>query len=90
MALELMTAHLAKLADLNIELDQNAMPGGATVDRVSITLIPPPMHDQWEWWYGTTNYGQQLLALLKVKSIGGRFIGGSFERFGFRKFGGGF
>lgn len=74
LALNQMTAHLVYLAGL-IALGQT--PGvmvGATIDKISITLEPPPAPNQWQYWLQTSPYGQQLLALLQVASAGGFYI----------------
>lgn len=70
-ALNLMTAHLGKIQLLN---KQGEVPGiitNAQVDKVQIQLEPPPLPNQWQWWLNTTEYGQELLALLQVRSVGG-------------------
>lgn len=41
-------------------------------------------------WLGKTPYGEQLLALWARLTAGGLYIGGSYERRGFRKYGGRF
>jgi ABC-type dipeptide/oligopeptide/nickel transport system permease subunit len=86
--LELMTAHLAKIADLDAEGDVNGLAQSASVDKVSIGLTPPPLPNQTQWWLGTTNYGQELLSLMRIKSVGGFFLGGVRELSSFRKAGG--
>jgi hypothetical protein len=48
-------------------------------------MQPPPETNQWQWWLSLSPWGQQLLALLLVKSAGGFYIGGFPERQGFRK-----
>ena len=70
-ALNLMTAHIAKIAIFN---SQGEVPGIITVsqvDKVQVQLEPPPLPNQFQWWLGTTVYGQQLLAMLQVRSVGG-------------------
>ncbi len=86
--LNLMTAHIAAL---QCQIAAGETPGltqAATVDKVSVTLTPPPERNQFQWWLNLTAYGQQLLALLQVQSVGGFYIGGSCEQRGFRKAGG--
>jgi hypothetical protein len=62
---------------------------GASVDKVSVTLTPPPVKSQWQWWMSLTPRGAQLLALLKSKAAGGLYVGGlPAERAAFRKAGG--
>jgi len=74
-AINLMTAHLVYLSGL-IAIGQ--VPGlmqNATVDKVTVTLTPPPLKNQWQWWLSTSPYGGQLLALLQVNTVGGQFVG---------------
>jgi len=90
-ALNLMTAHLLALG---VIIAQNGYQGqvgiiqGATIDRVAITLTPPPVRSQWSWWLNTTPYGAQLAGLLDAQSVGGFYVGGLPERAAFRKVGG--
>ena len=83
-AINLMMAHLIYLS---LQIAANQVPGmmqGATIDKVSVNLVPPPVPNQWQWWLGTSPYGQQLLALLQAHSAGGYYIGGSPTMAGFR------
>lgn len=87
-AIELMVAHLAQL---NIIIAAGETPGqviGATISKISVTLQGSPNPNQWQWWLNQTPFGQQLLALLQAKAVGGFYIGGSPERSAFRKVGG--
>lgn len=87
-ALDLMTAHLAALSNM---IAAGQMPGletSATIDKISVTTTPPPLKNQWQWWLSLTPYGQQLLALLTARSVGGFYVGGLPERSAFRKVGG--
>lgn len=82
-ALNLMTAHLLALSAI---IGEGGTPGvvtGATIDKISITLEPPPYQTQFQYWLGTTPYGQELLALLAVWSTGGFWTAGSLGRRGF-------
>ena len=88
LALNLMTAHLTKIGTDTTVGEDPAFVTSATVDKVSVSTQPPPDKDQYEWWMSLTSYGQQLLALLKAKSVGGCYIGGSPERAAFRGVGG--
>lgn len=76
-ALNLMTAHLALVNTLAGNNDTPGIVTEATVGHVDISLEPPPLPNQWQWWLDSTNYGQQLLALLQVKSVGGGYYGGA-------------
>lgn len=76
-ALNLMTAHLVYLFNL---INTNQTPGivtAATIDKISVTLQPPPEVNQWQWWLNQSPYGQQLLALLQVVSVGGFYVSGA-------------
>jgi hypothetical protein len=89
-AVMLMTAHLMRLAVLlaAAPAGEPATPGvvtGATIDKVSVTLQPPPSRNEWGYWLNQTPYGQQLLAYLRVQSVGGFYVGGLPERDAFRK-----
>lgn len=89
-ALDLMTAHLVTLADMIAAGTTPAIESGATVDKVAVTMTPPPVKSQWQYWLSLTGYGQMLLALLQSVAVGGLYIGGNPERAAFRKVGGGF
>lgn len=91
-ALYMMTAHLQALSDM-INADAGAVPGlvvDASVDKVKVTITPPPAKNQWQYWLGLTPWGQMLLALLQAKSAGGWSVGGNPERLGFRRVAGRF
>ena len=87
-ALYLMTAHLLALGIIIAQNNYSGQVGvvtGAVVDRVQITLAPPPLKSQWQWWLNATPYGAQLLALLDAQAAGGFMVGGLPERAAFRK-----
>lgn len=87
-ALYLMTAHLLALGIIIAQNNYSGQVGvvtGAVVDRVQITLAPPPLKSQWQWWLNATPYGAQLLGLLEAQSVGGFHVGGLPERAAFRK-----
>ena len=88
--LYLMTAHLTALADMIATGQTPSMVSGSSIDKVSVTLTPPPVKNQFHWWLSTTAYGAQLLALLKIAAVGGMHVGGNAERSAFRKVGGSF
>ncbi len=71
LALNLMTAHLLTLSGLIQSGNTPGVTVGATIDKISVTLEPPPAPNQWQYWLNQTPYGQQLLALLQVASVGG-------------------
>lgn len=89
-ALNLLTAHVA---DLFRQPGEGQTPGvmtSATIDKVSVTVKPPPDQSQFQAWLSTSPYGQMLNALLQVASVGGIYVGGIPERNGFRRAYGGF
>jgi Protein of unknown function (DUF4054) len=94
LALDLMCAQIATLMNTNAGgKNSGAATGGgivtnASVGAVSVGVMAPPVKDMWEYWLGQTPYGQQLLAMLKMKGVGGFYVGGLPERLGFRKVGG--
>jgi Protein of unknown function (DUF4054) len=71
LALNQMTAHLVYLNGLVASGNTPGVVVGATIDKVSVTLEPPPVPNQWQFWLNQSPYGQQLLALLQVVSVGG-------------------
>jgi len=73
LALNYMTAHLLAIAGQIAAGDTPGIVTGATIDKISVTIQPPPETTQWQWWLNQTPYGQQLLALLQVAAAGGRF-----------------
>lgn len=87
-ALYLLTAHLAKLGALIAAGEVPQQMKSAGIDKVNVSIEPPPNKTQFQWWLGLTGYGQQLLALLMVKGVGGFYAGGLPERAAFRKVGG--
>lgn len=89
LALYLMTAHLTKLEDAIISGDSSGIVNSATVDKVSVSMTPPPVKNQYQWWLSLTGRGAELLALLRSKAAGGLYVGGlPPERAAFRKAGG--
>ena len=86
-AINLMTAHLIYIAGLIAAGQVPGLMQAATIDKVSVTLTPPPLKNQWQWWLMLSPYGQQLYALLQVNSVGGYYIGGSPVLSGFYGYG---
>jgi len=89
-AIYLMTAHLFFLSDLIASGQTPGMVSSSSIDKIAVTLTPPPVRNQFHWWLGLTPYGQQLHALLTVRSIGGFYVGGYPERSNFRRVDGSF
>ena len=94
-AIQLMMSHLIFLNNLLMTGNGTGAAGGssgggafqlqsATIDKVRVSVVPPPNKSQFSWWLNSTPFGQLLLALLSVNTVGGQYIGGSFVRAGFR------
>lgn len=80
-AVFLITAHLMALQD-NIDNGENSggLQTGATIDKVSVSIAPPPFSDSSEYFFNQTVYGQEFLAFLDMIAALPGFIGGSFNR----------
>ncbi len=74
LALNQMTAHLVYLNGLIAVGNTPGILTGATIDKVNVTLEPPPIKNAWQYWLNQSPYGQQLLALLSVASVGGFYV----------------
>ena len=70
-ALNLMTAHLVYLNGLITAGQVPQIITAAGIDKINVTMEPPPAKNQWQYWLQTTPYGQQLMALLQVIGVGG-------------------
>lgn len=88
LALDLMCAHLAQSYTLINSGIPTVLVQGTAEGSVNVSLTPPPVKSSFGWWLSTTSYGQQLRALLKVVANVGLYVGGNWERAGFRKAGG--
>jgi hypothetical protein len=91
-ALYLMTAHLQALYTA-IVANLGAAPGvtvNATIDKIKVQIQPPPSKTAFTYWLNQSPWGQQLLALLSVNSVGGYSMGGRPGLGAFRNAWGGF
>lgn len=88
LALNLMTAHLAALFTIIAAGETPGVETGATIDKISVQMMPPPVRNQWQFWLSQTPYGAQLLALLQANTAGGMYTGGMGELGAFRRIGG--
>ena len=75
-AIDLMMAHLIYISILTAGGTVPYVLSASSIDKISITAVPPPLKNQWGWWMSISPYGQQLWALLQMKSVGGYYIGG--------------
>ncbi len=69
-----MTAHITQLNTMAATAQQAGIVTAAGVGAVNVSLQPPPEVNQWQWWLNQTPYGQQLLALQQVLTVGGFYI----------------
>lgn len=90
LALYCLTAHLLFEFNLQGRNQTGKVLTGATIDKVTVAMLAPPVKNGWDFWLNQSPYGQQLLALLSVKSAGGFSVGGAPERAAFRRAGGRF
>lgn len=77
-ALNLMTAHLVFYAGLVAQQMVPALMQTATIDKVAISVTPPPLPNQWQWFLNISPYGQLLLAQLQAQSAGGFYTSGPY------------
>jgi hypothetical protein len=89
-AINLMVAHLVTIADKSTSGEQTGFVESATIDKISVTLQSFDNKNQFQWFLNQTPYGQQLYALLYVKSVGGSYYGAYNELGSFRRSGGRF
>ena len=75
--LNLMTAHLIYISQMAASGQVPYVLSASTIDKVQISTVQVPLKNQWGWWMQISGYGQQLWALLQVKSVGGFYIGGT-------------
>lgn len=87
-ALNLMTAHIAKSFSMLNAGQTSVVVQGSSTGSVSVSLVPPPVQNAYQFWLSTTGYGAQLRALLAMKATSIQYIGGGLERASFRKAGG--
>lgn len=86
--LNALTAHITKIYDNNAKKKTSGIVTSATIDKVSVALLAPPVDNQFEWWLSLTPYGAQLLALLQTITAGGFYFGGLPETSAISKVGG--
>lgn len=81
LAIYLFAAHLLTLQK-NIADGQTGagLTASASIDRVSVSMVPPPSLGAFEYWLNQTQYGAELLALLQSKMPVPLLLGGSFVR----------
>jgi len=81
LAIYLFTAHLLTLQKNIAEGQTSAgLTASASIDRVSVSMVPPPSLCEFEYWLNQTLYGVELLSLLSSKLPVPMLLGGSFVR----------
>lgn len=87
-ALQAMLAHLLYIRDQVNSGNNVGVITSASEGEVSVSLATPVVDDEWHYWFNSSPYGRELIALLSVQSVVGFYVGGSPERKAFRKAGG--
>ncbi len=91
MVLNLLTAHIAQIQAQIAAGQDSVIVTASGIDKVSVSLLAPPVKDMFQYWLATTPYGKQVLALARARFAGGFYVAvGMQERHGFRKVGGRF
>lgn len=83
-SLNLLTAHLAALGTIVASGNTPGFVQSATIDKISVTLTPPPGQSDFTWWLNGTPYGAQLAALLSMHAVGGFYVSPYRNARGFR------
>ena len=86
--INLLTAHLMVLSENAVANKSSGFVSSATIDKVIVQKLAPPVSSSFDWWLMGSPYGQTLMALLELHSVGGFNIGGLPENSAFRKVGG--
>ena len=87
-ALQAMLSHLLYIRDQVNSGNNVGVITSASEGEVSVSLATPVVDEEWHYWFNSSPYGRELIALLGVQSVGGFYVGGSPERRAFRKAGG--
>ena len=82
LAIELMVAHLITINEriTDEKQTQSGVVSAASIQNVSVTLVPPPSANQYEYWLNLTTYGTRLWALLNAHTACGFYVAGSPQR----------
>jgi hypothetical protein len=87
-ALQLMLAHLLYIRDQVNAGNNIGVITQASEGDVSVSLAMPLVDNEWHYWFNSSPFGRDLVALLNGQSVGGFYAGGNPERKAFRKAGG--
>jgi hypothetical protein len=86
MVLNLLTAHIAQIQQTILDGQDTVVVTGSSIDKVSVSLLAPPVSDSFQYWLQTTPYGKMVSALARAQFAGGFYVSkGLPERRGFRK-----
>lgn len=75
----LMTAHLLATSTDTASGGTGGVVQSASVGGVSVSKMAPPAKNMFSYWLAGTPYGLQLLAMLKMQSTIGVYVGGTKE-----------
>ena len=87
-ALQSMLAHLLYIRDQVNAGNNIGVITQASEGDVSVSLATPLVDDEWHYWFNSSPFGRELVALLGGQAVGGFYAGGVNERMAFRKAGG--
>jgi hypothetical protein len=87
-ALQSMLAHLLYIRDQVNAGNNIGVITSANEGDVSVSLATPLVEDEWHYWFNSSPFGRELIALLGGQAVGGFYAGGVNERMAFRKAGG--
>ena len=77
LAIYLLTAHLLTIQKAIASGDTSGLlQASASIDKVSVSNVPPPT-DENSYWFFLTPYGQQLLELFNFRCPSPMYFGGS-------------
>jgi len=80
LAIYLLTAHLLTIQGAIASGDTTGLiQASASIDKVSVSNVPPPT-DENSYWFFLTPYGQQLLELFEFNCPIPMYFGGSYVR----------
>lgn len=77
----LLAAHLLTLQKAIMSGNTSGLiEANAHIDRISVSVMPAPTTNNFEYWLSSTPYGMQLLAFFNLKYATPQYHGGSFTR----------
>lgn len=73
-AINLMTAHMGYISMQANKGKQGKIVQSSSIDKISVSLVPPNVKSDFSFWLNQSPYGVQLLALLSAVSVGGWYV----------------